>query len=365
VREPAAGFPPKDPTDSTGTPETLGETSGETLGSTGVPDVTGPDGTPACRGGARVPRRLRPGDVVAVVAPSGPCDPGRLARGVRVLEGLGLRVVTGRHVLDRAGYLAGGDQARAADLQRAWCDPDVAAVVCARGGYGATRLLDLLDWRAMAAAEPKVLLGSSDITALHQAFAVRLGVATCFGPMPASEILAGPGPVGNGDGTCAGGGPERRSLDHLRRALFTGPAPVRGDRVLVAGRARAPVAGGNLTLLAALCGTPYAPRFAERIAFLEDVSEAPYRIDRMLTQLLQAGAFAGVAGIALGSWTGCGDVLPVLAERLAPLDVPIIAGLPVGHGSPQLSVWFGMFGVIETESCSLSGLLTGAQQAVY
>src|SRR5690606_10442393 len=155
----------------------------------GAGPVTPPAARPAP---LRVPRRLRPGDAVAVIAPCGPVDPDRLARGIRVLEGLGLKVVTGRGVLRRRGYLAGTDDERAADLTWAWCDPDVRAVLCARGGYGATRLLDRLDWAALAAAEPKILLGSSDVTALHRAFAERLGVATCFGPMPACATLSDP-----------------------------------------------------------------------------------------------------------------------------------------------------------------------------
>ncbi|GAA3151814.1 LD-carboxypeptidase [Planomonospora alba] len=279
---------------------------------------------------------------MAVVAPSGPVDPALLARGTAVLEGLGLKAVTGAHVLDRDRYLAGSDADRAADLQRAWCDPAVAAVLCARGGYGAMRILDLLDWEAMRAAGPKLLLGSSDVTALHRAVAVRLGTASWFGPMAACAVLAGPG------------GPEPRTLAHLTAALFGDAPPVTGDRVIAGGTAAGPITGGNLSLLAALCGTPYRLRAEGAIVLLEDVGEAPYRIDRMLTQLLRSGALDGAAGFALGSWTGCGDPFPVLEERLAPLGVPVIAGLPVGHGTPQLSVPMGALGGIDAESCSLT-----------
>ncbi|MCW2877204.1 MAG: peptidase LD-carboxypeptidase [Sphaerisporangium sp.] len=293
-----------------------------------------------------VPARLRPGDRVAVVAPSGPVDPVRLARGRQVLTEIGLDVVVMPRVLNRRGHLAGSDAGRAADLQEAWCDPDVRAVVCARGGYGATRLLDLLDWPAMGAARPKILLGSSDVTALHQAFAVRLGVASCFGPMPACETLAD------------AEGPEPASLAHLCSSLFAMdmPAPVAGGQVIVRGHAEGPLTGGNLSLLAALCGTPYAMRAQGRIVLLEDVGEDPYRVDRMLTQLLQAGCLNGALGVALGSWVGCGDPMGVLVERLAPLGVPMIAGLPIGHGSPQFTAWLGADAVIDTESCSLTCL---------
>src|SRR5690606_6581752 len=214
---------------------------------------------------------------VAVVAPSGPVDAAALRRGVERLEGLGMKVVVGQHVFDRQDlpYLAGTDAARAADLQAAWCDPAVSAVFCARGGYGAGRLLPLLDWDAMRAAGPKVLVGSSDITALHRAFAVELGVPTLHGPMPGSALLGGEE------------GPEPDTLAHLRAALTGAAAPVTGDRVLVPGRAEGVLSGGNLSLLASLCGTRYQPSFAGGIAFLEDIGEEPYRVDRMLTQLLQ------------------------------------------------------------------------------
>ncbi|MBG0832933.1 LD-carboxypeptidase [Planomonospora sp. ID67723] len=301
---------------------------------------------------AAVPPVLRPGDTVAVVAPCGPPDPLRLERGVRVLRGLGLKVVTGAHVLERDRYLAGSDAARAADLQEAWCDPAVAAVLCARGGYGATRILNLVDWDAMRAAGVKTLAGSSDVTALHRAFAVELGVMTWFGPMPACATFSDPG------------GPEPRTFEHFTAALFADAPPVTGDRVIAGGAAAAPVTGGNLSLLAALCGTPYQMDARGRIVLLEDVGEAPYRIDRMLTQLFQAGSLDGAAGFVLGSWLDCGDPYPVLEERLAPLGVPVIAGLPVGHGMPQLSLPLGALGAIDAESCSLAWSIHTSERAV-
>ncbi|GAA3604623.1 LD-carboxypeptidase [Nonomuraea rosea] len=296
---------------------------------------------------------MQRGDTVAVVSPSGPPNAVLLRRGVERLEGLGLKVVVGAHALDRQGldYLAGSDAARAADLQAAWCDPAVSAVFCCRGGYGAGRLLGLLDWNAMRAAGRKILIGSSDITALHNAFAIELGVPTLHGPMPACDVLANEKQ------------PEPRTWESLQAALFGTPETVQGDRVLVPGRAEGVLGGGNLSLLASMCGTRWQPSFDGKIAFLEDVGEEPYRVDRMLTQLLQAGVFDGVRGIALGSWVDCGDPYPVLQDRLTPLGVPLLAGLPVGHGSPQVSVWLGMLGVIDTESCSLAGPFRNEEQA--
>ncbi|TMQ95694.1 LD-carboxypeptidase [Actinomadura soli] len=309
--------------------------------------------------------RLRPGDRVAVIAPSGPAEPARLEAGCAVLHDLGLDAVVGKHALDpvnlghsgplRDGWhrLAGSDADRAADLQDAWCDPRVRAVICARGGYGATRVLDLLDWDALGAAAeasaasgrgPKILHGASDVTALHAAFGTRLGITTSFGPMPAGMIADLAPAVSRGM-------PDE-SLDGLRAALFGGPVALPGTHALRPGRAEGPLTGGTLSLLTALLGTPYAPPpAAGRIVFLEDVTEAPYRIDRMLVQLLQAGWFDGAAGIALGSWRDCGDPAEldsVFAARLGPLGVPVLAGVPAGHGPRQRTLELGAPAVLDT-----------------
>jgi muramoyltetrapeptide carboxypeptidase len=301
---------------------------------------------PQARTELRRPARLHRGDRAAVVAPSGVVDRNRLDRGCEVLRGIGLSVTVAEHVLDQDGYLAGSDRDRAADLQRAWLDPAVAAVVCARGGYGATRVLDHLDWATMAAAEPKVFLGGSDLTALHGAFAARLGVATLFGPMPATQLL------GNGE-------PNLTSLQHLRDTLLA-PEAVRvlggaGTTAVEGGRAHGVTCGGTLTLLAAAAGTPDLRYASGGIALLEDVGEEPYRIDRMLTQLLRAGWFDGVSGVALGSWVRCGEgAADVLAERLSPLGVPLLAGLPFGHGRPQLTVPLGVPAELDADAGTLT-----------
>lgn len=161
----------------------------------------------------RRPARLAPGARVAVVAPSGPVVEERLQAGLDVLRGWDLDPVVAPHVLDRhveLGHLAGTDADRAADLQRAWCDPAVDAVLCARGGYGAQRMVDLLDWEEMRAAGPKVFVGFSDSTTLHEAFAVRLGLVTLYGPVAAGVDLS----------------KNARAQDHLRATLFA-PETVR------------------------------------------------------------------------------------------------------------------------------------------
>ncbi|MGS2591333.1 S66 peptidase family protein [Streptomyces hebeiensis] len=293
--------------------------------------------------------RLRPGAKVAVVAPSGPVPADRLATGLDILRGWDLDPVVAPHVLDthpRLGHLAGRDEDRALDLQEAWCDPSVSAVLCARGGYGAQRLVDLLDWDAMRAAGPKVFVGYSDITALHEAFAVRMGLATLHGPMTATVTFL----------------KDAATQDSLRATLFE-PESVRTlglptARGLLPGRARGVTLGGCVSLLAADLGTPYARASAGGgLLLIEDVGEEPYRLDRILTQLLRSGWLSGVAGIALGSWAECGpyeEVRTVLLDRLGGLGVPIVEELGFGHGPTALTMPLGVPGTLDAASATLT-----------
>jgi muramoyltetrapeptide carboxypeptidase len=272
---------------------------------------------------------------VAVVAPSGPVPEERLEAGLDILRGWDLDPVVGRHVLDRHpefGYLAGTDGDRAADFQRAWCDPAVDAVFCARGGYGVQRMVDLLDWAALRAAGPKVFLGFSDITALHEAFATRMRLATLHGPMAAGVDFV----------------KNSRAQEHLRATLFA-PEKVRtftSGRVLVPGRATGVTLGGCLALLASELGVPGArPTAGGGVLFLEDVGEQTYRLDRYLTQLLRAGWFEGVAAVVLGSWEGCEpreELAALFTDRLGGLGVPVVTDFRMGHCEGALTVPFGV-----------------------
>ncbi|MER7850817.1 LD-carboxypeptidase [Kitasatospora sp. NPDC096077] len=295
------------------------------------------------------PRQLSPGDHIAVVAPSGPIDPERLAAGVEILRSWGLRVTVAPHVLDThpvLGYLAGTDADRAADIRAAWLDPTVDAVICARGGYGVHRIVDLLDWTAMRAARPKPFIGFSDVSSLHEAFAQRLGLATLYGPLAAGASFVGDGPT----------------AEHLRRTLFE-PATVTvlGSPTatpLVPGRAHGVTAGGCLHVLAAERGTPAArPSYRGGILVLEDVNEHPYQLDRLLTQFLRSGALDGVAGIALGSWEGCGRpdrVRNVMLDRLGDLGVPVLGDLGFGHCPSTLTVPLGVPALLDADAGTLT-----------
>jgi muramoyltetrapeptide carboxypeptidase len=290
------------------------------------------------------PPRLRPGDRIGIIAPASPVRPAALLAGARALARAGFRVVPGRHVLERRGHLAGSDEARAADLNRMLRDPDIRCILLARGGYGSMRLAEHLDWAAMR-RDPKVFAGFSDATFLHLAFAARCGVRTLHGPN-----LAGFG---------------RASGAALPRFVqwITRPVPDEATRRLgfprrLAGPARAVsgrVMGGNLVLLDCASGTPYLPSLRGALLILEEIGEAPYRIDRMLTHLALTGTLRGVRGVALGSMKGCVaragyPQLPlreVLRERLGRLPVPVVAGLPVGHGARNLPFPLGARAVLE------------------
>ncbi|WP_225802202.1 LD-carboxypeptidase [Streptomyces sp. NK15101] len=308
--------------------------------------MTGPSSAvePLTRAG-----RLGPGARVAVVAPSGPVPEERLTAGLDVLRGWGLEPVVAPHVLDAhptLGHLAGADRARARDLTEAWCDPSVSAVLCARGGFGAQRMVDLVDWTAIRAAGPKAFVGYSDVTALHEAFAVRAGFATLHGPMVAAgTFLSDP-----------------RTRESLRATLFE-PETVltlglETARSLVPGRARGVTLGGCVSLLAADLGTPHGrPSARGGLLLLEDVGEEPYRLDRILTQLLRSGWLDGVAGIGLGSWEECGpyeEVRAVLADRLGGLGVPVVEEMGFGHSTTALTLPLGVPAVLDGDTATLT-----------
>jgi len=293
------------------------------------------------------PPRLREGDRVVVVSPSGPVPDDRLDRGCAILRGWGLEVDLAPHV--RAvhpgfAYLAGTDADRAADLQSAWLDPGVAGVLCARGGYGAQRMAGLLDWTTMKTAAPKVFAGYSDITVLHEAFATRLGISTLHAPMIATQSFV----------------EDARTAELFRSTLFDPESMLVLDsgtaETLVPGVATGVTMGGCLSMLAADVGAPTARASARGgIVVLEDIGGDLYQLDRAFTQLLRTGWFDGVAGFALGSWVGCEDGVRALAlDRLGDLGVPIVWELGFGHCVSTLTVPLGVSATLDADAGTLT-----------
>lgn len=280
-----------------------------------------------------IPPLLGVGARVALVCPAGPLrGEHELRQAADNVRSFGWEPVPGEHVLARTGYFAGSDADRLRDLNDAFAADDIDAIWCVRGGYGAIRLLEHIDYASLH-RRPKPVIGFSDVTALHAAIGTRAELVSFHGPTARAPLST-------------------FSRDSLERALVRGEDPcgmAAGGRVIRAGRARGPLRGGNLALLAALAGTPYAPSFAGAIVVLEDVNEAVYRIDRMLQQLRLAGMLRGVRGIVAGQFTECPEesddgaraLDDVLAETAAACGVPCIAGAPIGHIEEQWTLPLG------------------------
>ncbi len=308
----------------------------------------------------RKPRRLRPGDTVAIVAPASPWENrSELLRAIAGLERWGLQVRPGEHVNDRLGYLAGRDEDRAADLNAAFRDPAIAAVFCLQGGYGSARLLPLLDRDAIA-ANPKPLCGYSDISILH------LAIEAWTEPGTVSFYSNGASGVGSPDTTDF-------SRDELHRALFSdapyGPIPPNPDdpyvRTITGGTARGRLTGGCLDLVLTTLGTPIEIDTRGRIVYLEDWDMDVYQLDGWLTHLRNAGKLEAAAGIVIGELHRVGwehrpasfmqdlSVEDVLEAILGPLDVPCIYGLPIGHGKHHATVPHGALATLDADAGTL------------
>lgn len=307
------------------------------------------------RSGRRLlkPKKLQPGDTVGMVLPASlEFEANELSIGVDNLEALGFRVRVGEHARDRHGYFAGRDLDRAADINAMFADPEVDGVFTYTGGWGSPRLLPHLDYDTIR-RNPKVLIGFSDVTALINTIHQRTGLVTFHGPVASSNL-------------------EPYSLENLRRVIMNSDPigtlsnPPKPDNALIqrryrtytirGGRARGPIVGGNLTLLTAVMGTPYEVATDGAILFLEDVREAVYRVDRMLTQLSLGGKLQNVAGVVFGYCTNCPaerssfSLEQVLRHHLEPLGVPVFAGFAFGHLEQKLTLPIGIEATIDAEA---------------
>jgi muramoyltetrapeptide carboxypeptidase len=305
------------------------------------------------------PARLQFGDVVGIVAPaSSTSNPKDIDRYCAALKHLGFRPKLSTNIRKRLGFLAGTDQERADDLMAMFADREVKAIFCLRGGYGSARLLQLLDYQFIT-KHPKIFTGFSDITSLHCALLTR------------SKLISFHGPTLNTDPTTD------KAPKFLKQSLLrTIMEPVAAGNiregysqktisVLRNGAAKGRLVGGNLSILCTTIGTPFQPPFKNNIVFLEDVGEEPYRFDRMLTHLLNAGLLQEAAGIAVGINHDCEDskapktkeyrqtLQDVLAERLTPLGIPVVAGLPFGHIRMNATLPVGIQAELDGENGNL------------
>lgn len=307
------------------------------------------------------PSALKSGDTIGVIAPASPMTEQKRADALATLQGFGFRIKVGASVYEQNGYLSGTDELRAHDLNQMFADPEVQAIICLRGGYGTLRILDRIDYDLIR-QNPKILVGFSDITALHLAINKRTGLVTFHGPM-AGE------------------------LSHLTKekevawsVLFrhlTDPAPLGSypdaeqmfRYSLHPGTATGPLIGGNLSLLVSTLGTPYELDTAGKILFIEEIGEEPYRIDRMLTQLRLAGKLEQAVGIVFTDFHDCEPDNPersltlheVLAGIVGPLGIPAYWGLKVGHTEPNLTLPLGVRAKIQADDGVLALLEGGVR----
>lgn len=283
----------------------------------------------------RKPPRLCHGDTIAMISPAAAVQAEALQRGCETLEQLGFTVRVGPHALDRHRFLAGTDVARAMELTDMFHDPHVQAIFCSRAGYGSGRLLPLLNLCELT-QKPKIFLGFSDVTFLLNAF-VQQGEMVCFhGPLVSGAFIEGL---------------SSRSHAHLFRLLTTGQGEscLSFSRTLRVGVGEGRLIGGCLSILVATLGTPFAVNTADAILFLEDVGERPYRVDRMLTQLKQAGKLENLAGVIFGEMPGCFEdandpslLMSVIADIFSDYSYPVGLGLPAGHGAENFTLPLGI-----------------------
>ncbi|MDI7740656.1 LD-carboxypeptidase [Lysinibacillus fusiformis] len=302
----------------------------------------------------KIPKALKKGDTIGLVGASSATPPESLPQAIEAVEKLGFKVVVGDSCLARHGYLAGSDELRAKDVNRMFRDPSINGIFSIRGGYGATKILPLLDYE-MIKENPKVFAGYSDVTALHIAFNQLCDLVTYHTPMPSTEFIKP-----EMDEYTWASFIESVTLTEETNYYLANPAAQQMN-TLVTGEATGTLVGGNLTLVAASLGTPYEIDTKGKILFLEDIDEYERSVDRMLTQLKLAGKLDDAAGILLGAWTNCGPQNPnrpehslrlqtIFEEILVPLNKPILMDVACGHCLPTMSLPLGRTITFNTET---------------
>jgi muramoyltetrapeptide carboxypeptidase len=295
-----------------------------------------------------IPSRLFPGDTVGIAAPASPFDAETFYRGVDVLKDMGFNVSIPDDVFAKKGYLAGSDRHRAESLNRLFADRNIKAIVCAKGGFGSVRLLPFLDVETIR-RNPKIFVGFSDISALLWALYSRCRLVTFHGPV---ITTLGSADQETKDALCS----------MLLSSDFRLEIKAENGITLRRGSASGPLAGGNLSTLCHLAGTPFAPVFKENILFLEDRGEPSYKIDRMLFQMKLAGCFEGIAGLILGDFQDCGrleEILKIVDNIFKAYHIPILAGFEAGHGKRNLTLPMGLETELDADEKAVRLQVTG------
>ena len=286
------------------------------------------------------PQYLVKGDCIGIAAPASPFEKEPFVKGLEVLKKMGLKIYLPDDLFVQDGYLAGSDYHRARSLHRLFADPKINAIICARGGFGTLRILPLLDF-ALIRKNPKILVGFSDITALLEALGTHCNLVTLHGPTVTSLAQT-----------------DSATINTLHQALFSnGPHYLPAQTVIKPGACTGMLAGGNLTTLCHLVGTPFEADFFGKILFLEERGEKTYRIDRMLIQMQMAGAFRGLRGIILGDFQDCGslnNINNIMKNMFKTSNIPIMAGLDAGHGTTNLTIPLGTTATLDTGQGGLS-----------
>lgn len=302
-------------------------------------------------------KKLEFGDTLGFIAPSGAVrTPGAIERAVEETKRMGFKVKLGESAGKKYGYLSGTDEIRARDVNAMFVDDEVDAIVCLRGGYGAMRILDQIDYE-MIKKHPKIFMGFSDITALHIALLEKCGLATFHGPMAAANWAGKP--------------LDEFSRDSMYRALMRSEPvgellnpPEYPRQTVNPGQCEGRLVGGNLMLITSSLGTPWELDTKGRILFIEEIGERTYCVDRMLTQLRLAGKFQDCAGVVFGDFADCPIEYPefglsldeIIGDVVAPCGKPVFAGLRCGHCSPKLTLPFGVKCRMDADACTLTVL---------
>lgn len=313
--------------------------------------------SPLATTGPVVPKRLKPGDQVGLIAPGSPVEPEKINEALKTLEAWELKPKLGKHVHRSLGYLAGTDAERLEDLHAMFTNPEISAIWCLRGGYGCTRLLPHIDFSVIR-NNPKIFLGYSDITALHLAINQQCQLITYHGPVATSKPTLYSQQwlqkiIFDGQPQTIGRAPEHQNHSELKND-YRGYA-------INSGVASGRLCGGNLSLLAALAGTPWSPSYRNKLVFIEDIGEEPYRIDRMLVQMFQATDLSEAAGIILGIFNDCGPDNPdrslsleeTLRQQLESLRIPVYYGFSFGHIDDQCTIPQGIMATFDTTDATL------------